>query len=203
MNGSHNRLFWRNSLLLIAGICLVGAVAGGDHGWAAASPGTAAAVVLLVVAGGYLAALGIREFAGILFKLDDKPWYAQRGGICFLMIMLAVLNALCQAAVGALPRGEAVARAFRPLSLLFIVTATTLVWVAFLDWPGTVRHKPEPFDAPDGPEGPQPLTPVPPAGKQSSQVCRPTPTSPTNRLEKGGEDARTSHDTNRRDRLTH
>ena len=87
-------IFWRNILLACTAAFLMLAIVGESRPRAATAAFPWLLSMLVIALGGLFAALGIREFAGVIFRLENKPWYTQRGGIIFLLAMLIAVNFL-------------------------------------------------------------------------------------------------------------
>ena len=87
------------------------------------------------VAGGSLfAALGIREFAGLLFNMEDKPWYGRASGALFLGAMLTMtIFVTLQVTRSWLDHDVLRTVPFHPLP--YLIAGFTLLWVVLFDWP--------------------------------------------------------------------
>ena len=120
----------RNVLLLAAAVLYALAIGLGYRPWRALVSLEAAIGTLLIIAGSLFAAMGIRELAGLLLGIENKPWYAQPNAMLFLLAMLAAINVLWQLALHAAPQTEGLAlEGTLPAAL-----ATQLAWVVILDW---------------------------------------------------------------------
>lgn len=136
ISGTRNASLRRNILLIGAAVSLGASIIAGLRPWQAfASPPTLA-MMAAVIASGFFAALGIREFAGLLFDLKDSPWYAQPWALFFLLAMLVAIHFICRLALRVVPQ----IRGLPCEALLLAGLASQLAWVAALDWPCSPRH---------------------------------------------------------------
>ena len=85
-------VFWRNALLLCATIAFCCSVAFGPKPWLVINSGCDRLALIVLLAGACCVAMGIRELAKCFFDVRAMPWYAQRGGILFLSLMLVGVN---------------------------------------------------------------------------------------------------------------
>jgi hypothetical protein len=142
MKSIERTIGWSNALLIMSAFFLLLAIPMGvDPGIAVGTPQGLIATGCVIV-GGLFAAKGIREFAGILFDLDNKPWYGQRGGCIFLFVITTVINIIVPILLDSNPRLNLFAPVFTPAALFVACYATVLFWVAILDWsPGSADYK--------------------------------------------------------------
>ena len=132
---SHDGYFWRNLLLVLTVICFAGVLITGFDPRSLFTGRHAIIGSVLLIAGGYFSALSIQEFAGIFFHMENKPWYAQRGGITFLTMALALINTLMYLVIAHIPQKATIEQAFPHSSLIFTALGLQLIWVVILDWP--------------------------------------------------------------------
>ena len=134
MSKKNTGIRWHHYLLLTAAILVCIAMVRGYRPWEIKSSTGDVLALLLVIGGGFFAAKGIREFAGLMFDLNNVPWYARFEAVLFIMAMLTGINAILLG----------MARAFSDSPgfylimekhLIFLASASTLVWITLLDWP--------------------------------------------------------------------
>lgn len=132
---SENGIFWRNILLALAGVCLTIAFLTDFRPWVPATLPPFFLSLLAIIVGGLFAALGIREFAGLLFRLDDRPWYSQPGGIVFLGAMLAAITLLALWVLAFFRARHLLPGSLSLSGMAFACLSAELFWVVMLDWP--------------------------------------------------------------------
>ena len=125
----------RNRLLAAAALAILISMALGHRPWRLASSISTAVATALVVLGGLFAALGVREFAGLVFDVRSKPWYAQRGAAFFLVALCTGINIVCWWALRAVPHADATLAVPSPPALVAAAYAAELSWTVLLDWP--------------------------------------------------------------------
>jgi len=111
----------------------------------------------MVLAGVFIA-LGLREFAEVCLPGRDRPWYCRPGALLFLLISLAVVNALALRLVKNVISIPMVVQ-------LFAMLAVELFGIAMLDPPA---REPKQRDA-----RPAPSSVPPTATKPRNTVVRP------------------------------
>lgn len=164
----------RNTLLLCAAVSILAALLMGFWPWSLIASSGKLLSFLLIVGGGCFAALAAREFAGLLYDPKEKPWYAQPGGILFLMLMLSFVNGLCLLAFRLVPQVASIRPICVSPAFWLAVIASELLWIVLLDWvPSPVqerdRSQPDRADITDR-QGPDtsPLPPHEPSGTPRS-----------------------------------
>lgn len=95
--------------------------------------------------GGYLAAMGFREFADFFLENDERPWYIRPGAMVFLTIALIVFNATYLTLGRIAAPWCGMAGVFDHRARLFEALAVELFWIAMLDRPS--RSSMAPLDA--------------------------------------------------------
>jgi hypothetical protein len=124
----------RNYLLLTAAILVCIAIAQGYRPRENASSTSDVLVLLLIIGGGFFAAKGIREFAGLMFDLSNVPWYARVNAALFIMAMLTGINVILLGMARAFSDSPGFYLVMEK-HLIFLVSASTLIWIILLDWP--------------------------------------------------------------------
>jgi len=124
----------RNALLLWAAVSVLAALLMGFWPWSLIASSVKLLSFLLILAGGCTAALVTREFAGLLYDLENKPWYAQPGGILFLVVMLSAVNGVSLLAIRFVPQVFSIRRICATPGFWLAVIASELLWVVMLDW---------------------------------------------------------------------
>ena len=142
----------RNRLLQIAAISLGLAFITGPGTFFALGSLAGMVAAVLMAAGGYFAAKGIRELADLPLRSRYFPWYGRCGAIPFLIVMLTLVNGLFLIFDSVVTEHFPAARLSTQLSRLFVAIAMELFWIVLLDWPDqTTEPKVDTRIGPDGP----------------------------------------------------
>ena len=127
-------LFWRNVLLAAVLVTFVRALAAGFAPWRALHSPRERMIVFLLIGGAFCCALGVREFASLLFKSGDVPWYGQRGGIFFLFFMSMAIHTIWVAGYGVAAPHLKVESPYADPALVHATIALQVLFVVLLDW---------------------------------------------------------------------
>lgn len=131
---AHKTVFWCRLPIVAAALCFSAACFSGfslSYVFLSAKHLMATA---LVAAGSFFAALGIREFAGLLFNMEDKPWFGRWSGALFLAAMLTPII-FVTLVVTSTRLDHRILRAIPFHQLPYLIAGFTLLSVVFLDWP--------------------------------------------------------------------
>jgi len=128
-NGLSRALRRRNTILALAGISAVPGII--LSAITAISPLRELLALACYLGGGLFVALAVREIAGLIYSMKDKPWYAQRRAGLFLSLTLPALNTpigVILWRLGLLPSSASLA------IFALLAPATEMFWIAVLDW---------------------------------------------------------------------
>ena len=134
-------VFRRNALLFGAGIFLL--IAFINKPWILLSfltPKGLTSTALLAFAG-LFSAIGIHEIAQIILRGPGEPWYARRGALVFLPVVIILVNAL----FGMLDKFAHNVAGIGPIltsqAVLYEFIAMELLWIVLLEWPHRIRRR--------------------------------------------------------------
>ena len=112
---------------------------------------------VLMIIGGLLAAMGVKELAAVLLRPAAYPWYTAPGAVPFLVISLLLFNLLFLMASSIPFKSMHLNTVFPGGARFFVALASELFWIVALDWApglssgrqiGTGQRRPlfKPFD---------------------------------------------------------
>ena len=134
INSSGRAIRWRN--ILLVGSCVsLGLALLTDPDVAGWTEPEGLLAMVLLSGGGFFVAMGMREFAGLIFDPKARPWYGQPGGPICLVVMLTAINAFLLSALGTWLPNMTSHHSFSLICTFFASIASELAWIAMLDWP--------------------------------------------------------------------
>ena len=159
--GNADPVLRRNILLIGAGLCLVLSIFTGFPVLAYVTSGTGLFALAILLLGGFGIALNMLEMSADLLGGATSPWYARRGGMPLLVVVIFVMSAAIPVVLHEMFESLQPKEPTPPLSVFFLSMALQLFWIPIVDWPET-RPAPPSYTPP-------PYTPyVPPTRKRRS-----------------------------------
>ena len=125
----------RNSLLMLAGIFMIIAVMNKPSILLFFTSPRGLISTALTAFAGLLTAIGINNLAQIFLHGRGEPWYARRGALFFLLIILLAISALLcfieALILGPLEMGHLILSK----GTIYQFMAMGILWIVILEWP--------------------------------------------------------------------
>ena len=134
-------VFRRNALLFGSGIFLL--IAFINKPWILLSfltPRGLTSTALLAIAG-LFAAICIHEIAQIFLRGPGEPWFARRGALVFLPVIILSINALFEMTDKFVHDIAGIGPFLTSKAVLYEFIGMELLWIVLLEWPRRVTRR--------------------------------------------------------------
>jgi len=130
-------------LLVVAGVFMLGAFVCGLDPWAIFESPRNAAVFAAASVASLLLAWEVSFFAGLFLAASDAPWYARPGGMLFLVLAGALVDAGGYLTLATILSARPT-KAMFPINIILATIGLQLIWTAVLDPPSKPADKGNP-----------------------------------------------------------